>query len=118
MHLYLFRKTTMNSEDIIGGHGLGLGSGTDTSMDDSELRAWLRLVMTPRVGPGTARKLLAALGSPQAVFDAPASALAGLVTKREAQELARECQVRGQGGSIPDNRVADDAQRPRRPVRL
>jgi DNA processing protein len=59
-------------------------------MEREELRAWLRLVMTPRVGPGTARKLLAAMGSPQAVFAAPAVALAALVSKREATELGRE----------------------------
>lgn len=59
-------------------------------MEREELRAWLRLVLTPRVGPGTARKLLTALGSPQAVFDASPGALAALVSKREATELARE----------------------------
>jgi len=43
-------------------------------MDRPELSAWLRLLMTPGVGPLSARKLLAAFGSPQAVFDAsPAS---------------------------------------------
>lgn len=59
-------------------------------MEREELRAWLRLVLTPRVGPGTARKLLAALGSPQAVFAAEADALLALVSKREATELGRE----------------------------
>lgn len=59
-------------------------------MEREELRAWLRLVLTPRVGPGTARTLLAALGSPQAVFEASPAALAALVSKREATELARE----------------------------
>ncbi len=59
-------------------------------MKREELRAWLRLVLTPRVGPGTARKLLAALGSPQAVFAAPPQAWMALVSKREATELARE----------------------------
>ena len=59
-------------------------------MEREELRAWLRLVLTPRVGPGTARKLLAALGSPQAIFDAPAQVLGALVSKRELTELARE----------------------------
>jgi len=39
-------------------------------MDREELTAWLRLLMTPGVGPLSARKLLAAFGSPQAVFDA------------------------------------------------
>lgn len=59
-------------------------------MEREELRAWLRLVLTPRVGPGTARKLLAALGSPQAIFDASASVLSELVAKREVTELGRE----------------------------
>ncbi|MBI5927565.1 MAG: DNA-protecting protein DprA [Aquabacterium sp.] len=59
-------------------------------MEREELRAWLRLLLTPRIGPGTARKLLAALGSPQAIFDAPAQTLAALVAKREATELGRE----------------------------
>jgi DNA processing protein len=36
-----------------------------------ELAAWLRLLETPGVGRATARRLLAAFGSPQAVFDAP-----------------------------------------------
>lgn len=56
-------------------------------IDQEELRAWLRLVLTPHVGPRTARKLLAALGSPQAVFDATPDALAALVSKREAKSL-------------------------------
>lgn len=59
-------------------------------MEREELRAWLRLVLTPRVGPGTARKLLVALGSPQAIFNAPAQVLHTLVSKREATELMRE----------------------------
>lgn len=59
-------------------------------MEREELRAWLRLLLTPRVGPGTARKLLAALGSPQAIFDAPVQTLAALVSKREVTELGRE----------------------------
>ena len=59
-------------------------------MEREELCAWLRLVLTPRVGPSTARKLLAALGSPQGVFTAPAGVLAKLVSKREATELAQE----------------------------
>ena len=49
--------------------------------------AWLRLVLTPRIGLCTARRLLAALGSPQAVFDASAAALGALVAPREAKAL-------------------------------
>lgn len=53
-----------------------------------ELAAWLRLLLTPQIGPISARHLLAAFGSPQAVFDAPASARAAVVGEREARLLA------------------------------
>lgn len=39
-------------------------------IDRDELAAWLRLLETPKVGRESARRLLAAFGSPQAVFDA------------------------------------------------
>lgn len=57
-------------------------------MDRDELSAWLRLVLTPRVGPGTARQLLAALASPQAIFEAPPQTLLSIVPAREAKALA------------------------------
>ncbi|MDH3461016.1 MAG: DNA-processing protein DprA [Burkholderiaceae bacterium] len=44
-------------------------------VDREELAAWLRLLQTPQVGRETARRLLAAFGSPQAIFSASASAL-------------------------------------------
>ncbi len=50
----------------------------------------MRLVLTPRVGPGSARKLLAAFGSPQAVFAADEATLAALVSKRERTALGKE----------------------------
>lgn len=59
-------------------------------MDKDELGAWLRLLLTPHVGPTLARKLLAALGSPQAVFDASDATLARLVGAREVASLRRE----------------------------
>jgi DNA processing protein len=59
-------------------------------MDRAELQAWLRLMLTPRVGLLSARKLLAALGSPQAVFTAPLDALASVVSMREAKALQTE----------------------------
>jgi DNA processing protein len=59
-------------------------------MDPQELRAWLRLVLTPRVGLGTARKLLAALGSPQAIFATGPEALSTVVGAREARALQTE----------------------------
>lgn len=56
-------------------------------IERDELEAWLRLVLTPQVGPLSARKLLGALGSPQAVCHAPHAALRELVGEREAQAL-------------------------------
>ena len=46
-----------------------------TSPDAPELAAWLRLTLTPGVGPITARRLLAVFGSPQAIFNASAAEL-------------------------------------------
>ena len=49
-------------------------------MERDELAAWLRLTLTPGVGNGTARKLLAAFGLPTAIFAQPANALAQVVS--------------------------------------
>ncbi|MDI1260030.1 DNA-processing protein DprA [Aquabacterium sp.] len=58
-------------------------------MERDEIGAWLRLLLTPRVGPTCARRLLAALGSPQAVFTATKDTLLGVVSGREATELLK-----------------------------
>lgn len=55
-----------------------------------ELRAWLRLILTPGVGNETARHLLRACASPQAIFAQEPEALAALGTPRLGQALARE----------------------------
>ena len=57
-------------------------------INSEEARAWLRLLLTPGVGPVSVRRLLAALGSPQAVCAASAATLGQLVPAREAQALA------------------------------
>ena len=44
-------------------------------IERDELGAWLRLLETPQVGREAARRLLAAFGSPQAVFEARPAAL-------------------------------------------
>ena len=44
-------------------------------LDSDEFAAWLRLLETPGVGRDTARRLLAAFGSPQAVLSASPAAL-------------------------------------------
>lgn len=57
-------------------------------MDRTERTAWLRLSLTPDVGPRTARALLGAFGLPGAIFDSGATALARYVPQSLAQALA------------------------------
>ncbi len=52
-----------------------------------ELGAWLRLSLTPGVGPETARRLLAAFGEPQAIFGQTETALCQVVSAKQAQAL-------------------------------
>ena len=52
-----------------------------------ELGSWLRLVLTPGVGPETARRLLAAFGQPEALFGQTESALRQIVSAQQAQAL-------------------------------
>ncbi|MBI5333469.1 MAG: DNA-protecting protein DprA [Burkholderiales bacterium] len=59
-------------------------------MDRDELTGWLRLVMTPQIGPTAARKVLAAFGSPQAVFDASTRALQAVVGEAAGKALGAE----------------------------
>lgn len=56
-------------------------------MDRAELEAWLRLTLTPGVGNDAARRLLAAFGLPQAIFEQPATALRHLLTPAQAIAL-------------------------------
>ncbi len=56
-------------------------------MAPHELAAWLRLLGTPGVGPDSARKLLAAFGPPEAVFQQERPALHAVVGPRLAQAL-------------------------------
>ncbi len=59
-------------------------------MEREELAAWLRLTLTPGVGNGTARKLLAAFGLPQAIFAQPANALAQVASPAQVASLRVE----------------------------
>jgi DNA processing protein len=52
-----------------------------------ELGAWMRLVLTPGVGPESARRLLAAFGEPQAIFAQTETALCQVVNAKQAQAL-------------------------------
>lgn len=56
-------------------------------MDRDELAGWLRLTLTPGVGNGTARRLLAAFGLPEAIFEQPEGALTQCVTPSQARAL-------------------------------
>ncbi len=56
-------------------------------MQRDELSAWLRLTLTPGVGPGTARRLLVAFGLPQQIFLQPEDALAALATPSQVKAL-------------------------------
>ncbi|MDD2544860.1 MAG: DNA-processing protein DprA [Burkholderiaceae bacterium] len=58
-------------------------------MDRDELAAWLRLTLTPGVGDGTARRLLAAFGLPQAIFGQTTQALQQCVTVAQARALGQ-----------------------------
>jgi DNA processing protein len=59
-------------------------------LDGDEFPAWFRLLETPGVGRGTARRLLAACGSPEAVFAAPPATLRQLAGAAVAEALQRE----------------------------
>lgn len=59
-------------------------------MDRDELTGWLRLVMTPQIGPTAARRVLAAFGSPQAVFGAATRALQAVVGEAAGKALVTE----------------------------
>jgi len=56
-------------------------------VEHDELAAWLRLTLTPGVGNDSARKLLAAFGLPQAIFDQPTAALKQVVSTARALAL-------------------------------
>lgn len=55
---------------------------------DPERSAWLRLTLTPGLGPATARRLLAVFGLPDAIFAASATTLAPHAGEALARELA------------------------------
>lgn len=61
--------------------------GPIPAIDRDELAGWLRLTLTPGVGNGTARRLLAAFGLPAAIFEQSEATLAQCVTPAQAQAL-------------------------------
>ena len=63
---------------------------TPIHVESQELQAWLRLTLTPGVGNETGRKLLAAFGSAQAVFDQSAITLRQLGSDKLVSALQTE----------------------------
>ena len=59
-------------------------------MERTELKAWLRLTLTPGVGNETARKLLAAFGSAEAVFEQSFEALRQLGSEKLSRVILEE----------------------------
>lgn len=59
-------------------------------MDKDELRTWLRLALTPRIGHQSARRLLTAFGLPGPLFQATAADLRHVVSPDQAQALLAE----------------------------
>jgi len=59
-------------------------------LERTELKAWLRLSLTPGVGNDTARKLLAAFGSAEAVFEQNEAALRQLSSDRLVSAITTE----------------------------
>lgn len=59
-------------------------------MEREDLAAWLRLTLSEGVGNDSARKLLAAFGLPQAIFEQSESALLQVVTAAQARALRTE----------------------------
>ena len=56
-------------------------------MDHDELGAWLRLTLTPGIGNGAARRLLARFGLPQSIFQQTETALQLCVPAAQAKAL-------------------------------
>lgn len=82
-------------------------------MDGDAFDAWFRLLQTPGVGRETARRLLAACGSPAAVFEAPPATLKQLAGPAVVRALAgtppewaeRHAAARAWLGAAPDHHV-------------
>ena len=89
-----------------------------SSVDRLELGAWLRLLMTSGVGPLSARRLLAAFGSPQAIFEASPSARRAVLGRADIaalsavpEGLAAELDLSWQWLHAPASARGGDAER-------
>ena len=91
-------------------------------MDRQELGAWVRLLMTPGVGPLSARKLLAAFGSPDAVFEANSVARRAVLGRDipalsvSPEGLAEQIDLCWDWAHGAANATPDEAVRPQRAI--
>ena len=82
-------------------------------IDSGELGAWLRLIETPRLGRDSARKLLAAFGSPDAAIAATTAARREVVGPQQAVALAKPADTLEALIQATIAWLADDAGAPR-----
>jgi len=87
-------------------------------IERDELAAWLRLLETPGVGRTSARRLLAAFGSPQAALTAPVAALREVVSAEAANALQDAPDTLGELLGKTLAWLAGDTTAPRRVVTL
>jgi len=87
-------------------------------IDPEELGAWQRLLETPGVGRESARKLLAAFGSPHAVIAASTAARRELVGPIQAAALATEPEALGPLLAMTQAWLKADAAEPRAVITL
>jgi len=64
--------------------------GATMQMDEFELRAWLRLLLTPSIGNESARRLLIRFGNVQSIFEAPQLQLTEVVSRAQAEALLQQ----------------------------
>ncbi|MGZ9030307.1 MAG: DNA-processing protein DprA [Burkholderiaceae bacterium] len=68
-------------------------------MQAAERAAWLRLILTPGLGPRTARKLLSVFGLPDAIFAAGLPALLRVLPEPLAREMAQHAGAEAQSAA-------------------
>ena len=97
---------------------------TLTAGEEATLALWLRLTLTPGIGPVGARALLDAIGPPDAIFRAPLGELAATVGERPAAALRADDRERERRidaalawGAIDGHHLITDAD-PRYPALL
>ncbi len=87
-------------------------------MEQTELSAWLRLMLTDGVGNNTARKLLSAFGLPASIFEQPIATLGQVISERQAQALQRTPEGLDKQIALCEEWLATDARTGNRTRRI